>query len=165
MTMKRVLGNVPFICRYITAERVYEKETFQIPKKIAQSCIPLYLQSSVYVSDQLAEGVGMWFCWYFQMQNRSPFSSVRLLLFANRIKIPSFKTSCQKLAQQNTSVPLYRKLAFLPVGAFCVLPDSRGNNNYICLQICGCGGENHLPIPDPKISWKINVNVKLTLLI
>ena len=111
---------------------------------------PVYLQSSVYVSDKLAEGVGMWFCWYFQMQNRSPFSSVRLLLFANRIKILSFKTSCQKLAQQNTSVPLYRKLAFFPVGAFCVLPDSRGNNNYICLQIRGCGGEKHLRFQIPK---------------
>lgn len=34
MTMKCVLGNVPFICRYITAKRVYEKETCQIPEKI-----------------------------------------------------------------------------------------------------------------------------------
>lgn len=45
MTVKCVLGNVLFICRCITAECVYEKETCQIPKKIAESCIPLYIQS------------------------------------------------------------------------------------------------------------------------
>ena len=30
MTMKCVLGNVPFIFRYITADHMYEKETCQL---------------------------------------------------------------------------------------------------------------------------------------
>lgn len=66
---------------------------------------------------------------------------------------------------------LSKTLQFLCIGKehffqwvlLCVLPDSRGNNSYIWLQICGRCRERHLQIPDPKISWNINMNIKLTL--
>lgn len=64
LTMKCVLGNVFLIFTYITEECVCEreKETCQNPKENS-----LALHSIIYtkLSDKFAEGVGMWFCWYF----------------------------------------------------------------------------------------------------
>lgn len=101
-TMKCVLGNVLFVFRCITVEcvRVRETDVSECQRKQLSPALH-YTQSSVYVSDKFAEGVGMWFGWYFQMQNRSPFFSVWLSLFSNRMKIPAFKTYCQKLGWQN----------------------------------------------------------------
>jgi hypothetical protein len=44
-----------------------------------------------------------------------------------------------------------------------ILPNSCVNDGDIWLQLCGCGRKSHLQIPDPKISWKINMDIKLTL--
>lgn len=52
---------------------------------------------------------------------------------------------------------------FFQWGLLHAIPDSQGNNCHIWLQIGGRGRESHLQIPDPKISWKINMDVKLTL--
>ena len=104
LTMKCVLGNVFLIFTYITEECVWEKQTCQNPKENS-----LALHSIIYtkLSDKFAEGVGMWFCWYFQTQNRSPFPSIWLSLFSKRMKMQAFKTCCQKLAWQNITIPLY----------------------------------------------------------
>lgn len=137
----------------------------RIPKKTAQPCIPLYIQSLEYVSDKFAEGVEMWFCWYFQMQNRSPFPSAGLPLFSSRIKMPALGTCCQKLAWRSISIPLCSERVFLPMGAFpCSFsPDSRGRKGPRELQTRGRGRESHLQIPGPSIPRKINMDVKLTL--
>lgn len=117
-TMKCVLGNIFLIYKCITEECVRERQRHvRIPETTAQPCISECMQSSEHARDTAAEGVEMWFCWYFQMQNRSLFPSVWLSLFSNRMKMPASKTCCQKHAWQSISIPLYRKQAFLPVGA------------------------------------------------
>lgn len=97
LTMKCVLGNIFLIYKCITEECVRERPRhIRIPKKTAQPCIPICTQSSAHASDISAEGVEMWFCWYFQMQNRSLFPSVWLSLLSNRMEMPASKTCCQK---------------------------------------------------------------------
>jgi hypothetical protein len=44
-----------------------------------------------------------------------------------------------------------------------ILPVSCSNDGDVWLQIHGCGIKSHLQTPDPKISWKINMDVKLTV--
>lgn len=137
-----------------------EKETCQDPKENS-----LALHSIIYtkLSDKFAEGVGMWFSWYFQMQNRSPFSSIGLSLFSKRMKMRAFRLVARNLLGKTLQFLCRENKHFFQWVGFHAVPDSRGDNCHIWLQISGRGGESHLQIPYPKISWKINMDVKLTL--
>lgn len=92
----------------------------------------------------------------------SPLFACRCFLTARKYR--HWRHSCQKLAWQNIYIPLYiKKNHFFQRVLFHVLPDFCGNNDHIWLQTWVCGRESHLQIPDPEISWKINMDVKLTL--
>lgn len=67
------------------------------------------------------------------------------------------------LAKRFSSFVYIENEHFFQWGFFHAVPNSHGNNCHIWLQISGHGRESHLQIPDSKISWKINMDVKLTL--